>query len=117
MKPVLLLFVFVILFGSVDAYSAGSNPRLKELQKGLIELGYDPGSADGLMGPKTQEAIISFQKDHDFTVDGKFSGIVLFHVNVQLRIAKEEATPEASAEAETPEAPAEAEAPKEDAAE
>ena len=77
---------------------ASSSNSIKELQQGLIELGYDPGSADGILGQQTREAIIAYQKDHNLEPDGKYSGVLLFDVNVKLDIAEQEATPEGQKE-------------------
>lgn len=40
------------------------------VQLALAELGYNPGPADGLDGPKTEEAVRQFQADHSLDVDG-----------------------------------------------
>ena len=47
--------------------------RLATAQMLLSELGYDPGEADGLMGKKTRNAILRFQRKNDIRVDGKVS--------------------------------------------
>ena len=47
--------------------------RLASAQMLLGELGYDPGEADGLMGKKTRNAILRFQRKNDIRVDGKVS--------------------------------------------
>ncbi len=47
--------------------------RLATAQMLLDELGYDPGEADGLMGKKTRNAILRFQRKNDVWVDGKVS--------------------------------------------
>lgn len=39
-------------------------------QRRLTALGYDPGPADGIRGPKTIAAIKGFQKDYGLVVDG-----------------------------------------------
>jgi len=44
--------------------------EVKELQLILQRLGYDPGSADGIFGLKTMQAVIKFQKDNGLTPDG-----------------------------------------------
>ena len=41
------------------------------VQKRLTELGYDPGPIDGIMGGKTRNAIISFQKDSGLPENGQ----------------------------------------------
>lgn len=38
--------------------------ELREIQMLLKAAGYDPGPADGLMGPKTNGAIAAFRRDH-----------------------------------------------------
>ena len=48
--------------------STGDN--VKSLQKSLISLGYLKGKADGVFGPKTEDAVKQFQKENDLTVDG-----------------------------------------------
>jgi peptidoglycan hydrolase-like protein with peptidoglycan-binding domain len=39
-----------------------SGNEVLRLQLRLRELGFDPGPADGLFGPKTERALIAFQK-------------------------------------------------------
>ena len=55
---------------------AGS-ARVRDIQAGLQRLGYNPGSADGRMGPKTSAAIRKYQQDNGMTVDGQPSQAVL----------------------------------------
>lgn len=43
------------------------------VQEGLASLGYDPGPADGIAGPKTFTAIRAFQKDQMLPVTGDIS--------------------------------------------
>jgi hypothetical protein len=45
--------------------------QLRRVQQRLSELGYDPGPADGLMGPSTRKAIGAFQKDAGLPVNGQ----------------------------------------------
>jgi hypothetical protein len=47
--------------------------RLATAQMLLGELGYDPGEADGLMGKKTRNAILRFQRKNQIRVDGRVS--------------------------------------------
>ena len=44
---------------------------LREAQRLLAELGFDPGSADGLLGPRTAAAIRAFQQEQGLTVTGQ----------------------------------------------
>ena len=43
---------------------------LEGVQNALIKLSYDPGTADGKDGPKTQAAVKKFQGDAGLTADG-----------------------------------------------
>jgi len=86
-KLALLFAVCLPLFavlGFTQTLAVEPNPRVKELQQGLAELGYHHRPADGLMGPGTREAIIAFQKDHDLVADGKYSGILLLRLKIAL---------------------------------
>ena len=47
-----------------------SGEDVQKLQLRLMELGYDPGSADGLFGSGTKEAVKDFQKRNSLSVDG-----------------------------------------------
>jgi peptidoglycan hydrolase-like protein with peptidoglycan-binding domain len=60
---------------SAEAVSAGvpteESVRVREIQLALKKAGYDPGSADGRLGPRTTEAIREFQKANGLQPDGK----------------------------------------------
>jgi peptidoglycan hydrolase-like protein with peptidoglycan-binding domain len=44
--------------------------ELDGVQGALIKLGYTLGKADGMMGPKTREAVRAFQRDAGLKADG-----------------------------------------------
>lgn len=44
--------------------------KIAKLQDALKSVGVDPGSADGIFGPKTKEAVLNFQKKSGLSVDG-----------------------------------------------
>ena len=44
---------------------------LAAIQKALAAKGYDSGPTDGLMGPKTRDAIRQFQGDNGLQVTGQ----------------------------------------------
>lgn len=50
---------------------------IKQVQKQLIKLGYDCGTADGVVGKKTKSAIKQFQKDYDLKETGTINQSVL----------------------------------------
>jgi murein L,D-transpeptidase YcbB/YkuD len=57
---------------SIDMTSVSSSePTPEQIQAALQKAGYYKGSVDGKIGPKSKEAIISFQKDNNLTADGK----------------------------------------------
>jgi len=44
--------------------------EIKALQSSLTQLGYDPGPADGLIGPGTRGAVRAYQVSHNLIADG-----------------------------------------------
>ena len=44
--------------------------EVTQIQQRLQELGYDPGTADGIFGTRTQQAVLAFQRDYGLTADG-----------------------------------------------
>ena len=47
--------------------------EVQQMQERLIELGYLTGKADGFFGPKTEKAVLAFQKANGLKADG-FAG-------------------------------------------
>lgn len=60
---------------------SGFNGRVKEIQKILEDLGFDPGSVDGRMGARTRLAIKEFQKKEGLTINGKIDSKTWFALN------------------------------------
>ena len=56
---------------------------ITEIQKGLKDLGYDPGVVDGIYGQRTQQAIRQYQKDHGLLVDGQATPALMNHIKQQ----------------------------------
>ncbi len=48
-----------------------------ELQQGLLALGYNPGTPDGMFGPNTRRALMGFQRAHGYPVDG-YAGRIMY---------------------------------------
>jgi lytic murein transglycosylase len=67
-----------------------------ELQQRLAALGYDVGHADGIIGPRTVDAIKSFQKARGLQPDG-YAGVRLHRalMTAQVRAASSDATDKA----------------------
>ncbi len=60
MQSVLKTTALILLLTTLA--SGYSHNYIAKIQKELIELGYDPGPVDGLMGPQTRSAIKAFQR-------------------------------------------------------
>ncbi|HEX7777271.1 MAG TPA: peptidoglycan-binding protein [Parvibaculum sp.] len=50
---------------------------LSRAQAMLMKLGYDPGSSDGLMGPRTRDAILAYQRAAGLDQTGSVSAVLL----------------------------------------
>jgi membrane-bound lytic murein transglycosylase B len=76
------------LVGGVNAErEALSREQLIALQQQLAALGFDPGSADGVLGPRTQGAIWLYQVTHGLPPDGYASPRLLAHVQEMHTVA------------------------------
>ncbi|MGH7835754.1 MAG: peptidoglycan-binding domain-containing protein [Candidatus Binatia bacterium] len=51
-------------------YQAGEHGDVKKVQEALKDKGHDPGPIDGVMGPKTQEALRAFQQSNNLKATG-----------------------------------------------
>jgi cellulose synthase/poly-beta-1,6-N-acetylglucosamine synthase-like glycosyltransferase/peptidoglycan hydrolase-like protein with peptidoglycan-binding domain len=59
--------------GSVSrgtGFVRGTSERVREVQLSLRRLGYRPGPIDGLFGPRTERAVLVFQRTHTLEPDG-----------------------------------------------
>jgi peptidoglycan hydrolase-like protein with peptidoglycan-binding domain len=61
-----------------------SGSSVLALQQALVQLGYDPGTADGSYGPATTQAVTAFQAANGLTQDGIAGSATLTAVNDQL---------------------------------
>jgi membrane-bound lytic murein transglycosylase B len=50
--------------------AALTRDQLSNMQQQLLDKGYEPGEADGVIGPATRAALSAFQKDADLIADG-----------------------------------------------
>jgi membrane-bound lytic murein transglycosylase B len=57
-----------------------STTQVKILQQALNEMGFDAGTPDGLLGPRTQSAIRRYQAAHQLPADGYPAPSLLAHV-------------------------------------
>ncbi|MDH3472728.1 MAG: SEL1-like repeat protein [Rhodospirillales bacterium] len=56
-----------------SAPARASDASIREVQEDLATLGYDPGPADGKIGPRTRRAIRAFESDSGLSVTGEIS--------------------------------------------
>jgi peptidoglycan hydrolase-like protein with peptidoglycan-binding domain len=49
----------------------GDTSRIRRAQEALKSEGHDPGPIDGVMGPKTQEALRQYQKQENLRQTGR----------------------------------------------
>lgn len=57
--------------GSTRTTDPNKSNVVAAVQHELTRRGYDVGTADGVMGPRTREAIKSYQQDNGLLVDGR----------------------------------------------
>ena len=65
-----LLIPASFAFESSTLYNGCRGDEVRELQQALIDLGFLNGTADGVFGNKTENAVRAFQKKNRLTVDG-----------------------------------------------
>ena len=63
--------MLLALLGTYPAAAAKFDARVQRAQATLIDKGYSPGPADGLMGRRTRSALKAFQKDSGIPRTGK----------------------------------------------
>lgn len=68
----LMILAMLLNGGGANALSkyGSRGDEVTQIQARLTELGYDPGTADGIFGARTQEAVRAFQQDYGLAVDG-----------------------------------------------
>lgn len=56
---------------TASALPADESTRVREIQLALRAAGFDPGSTDGRLGPRTRSAVRDFQQANGLEADGK----------------------------------------------
>lgn len=56
------------------ASTAGSHAQVRAMQQALKDKGFDPGATDGVLGPKTTEALKAYQKSENLPTTGTMDG-------------------------------------------
>jgi peptidoglycan hydrolase-like protein with peptidoglycan-binding domain len=75
------LFLFAAI--SVLPVAAQSSATVRDAQQALKDKGFDPGPVDGVNGPKTREAVKSFQAKEKIEPDGKLGPKTLDSLGVK----------------------------------
>ena len=114
---VLCAALCVPAFPTAHAYDASTlyngcrGEEVRELQQALIDLGFLKGTADGVFGNKTENAVRAFQKKNKLTVDG-LAGVSTRELIISKAQAKKNpATPTPAPAAEPTPAPAQTASP------
>ncbi len=98
---------------ATEPAQAASRQTVRSTQRMLTALGYDPGVADGIEGPRTADAVRHYQSDYNLPPDGRVSMSLHKHIQATLdRVGTanrnrgespdSQAKPAASASAERP---------------
>jgi peptidoglycan hydrolase-like protein with peptidoglycan-binding domain len=62
-------------------------PRyVREAQRALRDLGYEPGPVDGVVGPKTKEALARYQRSEKIAVTGRLDPETMVRLDIQKRL-------------------------------
>ena len=62
---------FELRIGDLNPLENAQDGSVSGAQARLRNLGYDPGPADGTLGPRTRRAICAFERAHGLEVTGK----------------------------------------------
>jgi peptidoglycan hydrolase-like protein with peptidoglycan-binding domain len=68
---------------------ATSQPRfIREAQRALEELGYRPGPIDGVVGPRTQGALVRYQRSERIPVTGYLDAETMVRLDIHERVSR-----------------------------
>ena len=93
-----------------ELYTWADPSLLLPIQRYLTTLGFGIGRPDGILGPRTREAIRRYQEDNDLPVDGTATEVLKRHMERRLDIDPDQ-TAAAAGTSRPPELPALPEAP------
>lgn len=85
-----MLYEVNLLYPKSSSYKSfkiptGDSTLVRSVQSGLLQLGYDPGKADGKISKKTIQAVKKFQAKAKMTVNGRITHGLLEKIQYQLR--------------------------------
>lgn len=62
-------------------------PRyVREAQRALRDLGYQPGPVDGVVGPQTKQALTRYQRSQKIAVTGRLDSETMVRLDIQKRL-------------------------------
>lgn len=83
-----LLLIFLALPCSAATLAWGSRgEQVRQVQQKLIQYGYLSGSADGIFGQRTYDAVVLFQRRNGLTVDGRVGAATAAALGITLSSA------------------------------
>jgi len=59
------------------------------VQRALRDLGYEPGPVDGVVGPRTREALVKYQRSEKIAVTGRLDPETMVRLDIQKRVFAE----------------------------
>ena len=79
--PVLALLV--LLAGAGATLDAASDPMVEDIQRALVERGFDPGKVDGAMGRRTRNALRAFQRSVGLPESGEIDHATVTNLGLE----------------------------------
>ena len=75
--------------GPAHAAGATSQPRfIREAQRALGELGYRPGPIDGVVGPRTRDALARYQRSQKIPETGYLDVETMVRLDIHERVSR-----------------------------
>ncbi|HEU4439523.1 MAG TPA: peptidoglycan-binding domain-containing protein [Methylomirabilota bacterium] len=80
---------------AADATAAAARPGtapqpapryVRDAQRALRDLGYEPGPVDGIVGPRTREALARYQRSEKIAVTGRLDPETMVRLDIQKRV-------------------------------
>ena len=66
----LIMCMVPVCYAAVTVGPGDTGENVKKIQRRLIQYDYMSGTADGIYGEQTRQAVIKFQKKYGLTADG-----------------------------------------------
>jgi peptidoglycan hydrolase-like protein with peptidoglycan-binding domain len=83
MKRILMISALVAGLSVTPMVAASGSDTVRAAQQALKDKGFDPGTVDGLNGPRTRSAVKAYQKQQNLETDGRLDDPTLASLGVQ----------------------------------